>query len=94
MADIRKIDRKTCTAGCQKERRRDLADRKKESREIWQKKKDRQKDTAGCQKERRRDLADQLAAAEKTSERLIVAEPEPSLPDEKKREGKTLHPVH
>ena len=53
MADIRKIDRKTCTAG--------------------------------CQKERRRDLADQLAAAEKTSERLIVAEPETSLPDEKKR---------
>jgi hypothetical protein len=73
-----------------------MADRKKESSQIWQterkraerygrQKKDRQKDTAGCQKERRRDLADQLAAAEKTSERLIVAEPEPSLPDEKKR---------
>jgi hypothetical protein len=29
-------DRQIGTAGCQKERRRDLADRNKESREIWQ----------------------------------------------------------
>ncbi len=82
MADKRKIDRKTRQAVRKKDGEIWQTEKKRAER-YGRQNKDRQKDTAGCQKERRRDLADKLAAAEKTSESLIVAEPETSLPDEK-----------